>query len=113
MSNAITLASVLDGVPLGIGFDPLICSANHSCDPNASLVFNQPRHEIRALRKIKAGEEILINYIEVTNPFSVRQAELKQNYFFTCQCTKCEKGVNLEADRFLSDQRTWAVNTAN
>ncbi|KAI3343773.1 hypothetical protein F4824DRAFT_20673 [Ustulina deusta] len=101
MSNAITLASVLDGVPLGIGFDPLICSANHSCDPNASLVFNQPRHEIRALRKIKAGEEILINYIEVTNPFSVRQAELKQNYFFTCQCTKCEKGVNLEADRFL------------
>ncbi|TGJ83949.1 hypothetical protein E0Z10_g4796 [Xylaria hypoxylon] len=101
MSNASALSSGLDGVPLGIGFDPLISSANHSCDPNASLVFNQPRHEIRALRNINAGEEIFIPYVEVTNPFSVRQAELKENYFFTCQCTKCKKGANLEADKFL------------
>ncbi|KAI1421675.1 hypothetical protein F5Y12DRAFT_688704 [Xylaria sp. FL1777] len=101
MSNAIPLSSVFDGIPVGIAFDPLISSANHSCDPNASLVFNQPRHEIRALRRIEAGEEIFINYIEITNPFSVRQAELKEGYFFTCQCTKCKKGVNLEADKFL------------
>ncbi|KAI0115891.1 hypothetical protein GGR51DRAFT_366991 [Nemania sp. FL0031] len=101
MSNAFTLASSLDDVNLGIGFDPLICSANHSCDPNATLVFNQPRHEIRALRTIKAGEEIFIKYVEVTNPFSVRQAELKENYFFTCQCAKCTKGASLPADQFL------------
>ncbi|GAW21721.1 hypothetical protein ANO14919_112450 [Xylariales sp. No.14919] len=101
MSNAIALSAGLDGVALGIGFDPLMSSANHSCDPNASLVFNQPGHEIRALRNIKVGEEVFISYIEATNPFSVRQAELKENYFFTCRCTKCKKGVHLEADKFL------------
>ncbi|KAK5629529.1 hypothetical protein RRF57_005244 [Xylaria bambusicola] len=101
MNNAIILSSVFDGVPLGIAFDPLISSANHSCDPNAVLVFNQPRHEIRALRKIKAGEEILISYIEPTNPFNVRQMQLEENYLFTCQCTKCLKGGNLETDEFL------------
>ncbi|KAI0540839.1 hypothetical protein GGR58DRAFT_511335 [Xylaria digitata] len=101
MSNASTLSSVLDGVALGIGFDPLISSANHSCDPNVSLAFNQPRHEIRALKKINAGEEIFVTYIDTTNPFGVRQAELKENYFFTCQCAKCKKGADLEADKFL------------
>ncbi|KAI1743919.1 SET domain-containing protein [Xylaria scruposa] len=101
MNNSFTLSCPLDDIELGIGFDPLICSANHSCDPNASLVFNQPGQEIRALRAIKPGEEIFIRYIEVTNPFSVRQAELQERYFFTCQCTKCQKGVSLEADQFL------------
>ncbi|KAI0486786.1 SET domain-containing protein [Xylaria cf. heliscus] len=101
MNNSFTLSSPLDDVNLGIGFDPLICSANHSCDPNASIVFNQPRQEIRALRAIKPGDEIFIKYVEVTNPFSVRQAELKKNYFFTCQCIKCKKGAGLEADQFL------------
>ncbi|KAJ8116473.1 hypothetical protein ONZ43_g4433 [Nemania bipapillata] len=101
MTNTFILSSPLDDINLGIGFDPLICSANHSCDPNASMAFNQPRHEIRALRTIKAGEEILIKYVEVTNPFNVRQAELKESYFFNCQCTKCAKGASLPADGFL------------
>ncbi|KAI0857215.1 SET domain-containing protein [Xylaria cubensis] len=101
MNNACGLASPLDDVHLGIGFDPLICSANHSCDPNATLVFSQPRQEIRALRVIKPGEEIFIRYTEVTNPFSVRQADLKERYFFTCQCIKCKKGEGLEEDQYL------------
>ncbi|KAJ8128933.1 hypothetical protein O1611_g4700 [Lasiodiplodia mahajangana] len=101
MTNAFTLTSSLDEVNLGIGFDPLICSANHSCDPNASVAFNQPQHEIRALKTIKAGEEIFLKYVDITNPFGVRQSELKQNYFFTCQCAKCTKGASLPADQFL------------
>ncbi|KAI0430333.1 hypothetical protein F5Y09DRAFT_230716 [Xylaria sp. FL1042] len=100
MINAIPLTSVFDAVPLGMAFDPLISSANHSCDPNAHLVFNQPRQEIRALRKIKAGEEIFVSYTDPTNPFGVRQAALQEYYYFTCRCTKCEKGVELEAKRF-------------
>jgi SET and MYND domain-containing protein len=65
------------------------------------MAFNQPQQEIRALRPIKAGEEIFIKYVEVTNPFGVRQAELREAYFFTCQCTKCKKGGNLEEDQFI------------
>ncbi|KAJ2985655.1 hypothetical protein NUW58_g5417 [Xylaria curta] len=101
MNNAFNLSSPLDSVNLGIGFDPLICSANHSCDPNASLAFNQPRQEIRALKTIKAGEEIFIQYVEATDPFNVRQVELKDTYLFTCQCSKCKKGASQETDRFL------------
>lgn len=101
MHNAIILSSVFDGVPLGIAFDPLISSANHSCDPNAVLVFNQPRHEIRALRKIKAGEEILLSYIEATNPSHVRRAQLRDNYLFDCECTTCQNGVNIKTDRLF------------
>ncbi|KAI0200662.1 SET domain-containing protein [Astrocystis sublimbata] len=101
LSNSFTLSSPLDSVALGIGFDPLLCSANHSCDPNAVAAFNQPGHELRALRTIKPGEEIFIKYAEVTNPFGVRQAELKERYFFTCQCAKCQQGVDLEAGQFL------------
>ncbi|KAI1108914.1 SET domain-containing protein [Nemania sp. NC0429] len=99
MSDSSILSSPLDDIPLGIGFDPLLCSANHSCDPNAMLVFNQPWQEIRALKTINAGDEIFIKYVEITNPFSVRQAELRKNYLFTCQCTKCKKGAQLEADQ--------------
>ncbi|KAI1125050.1 hypothetical protein F5Y10DRAFT_15084 [Nemania abortiva] len=101
MSNAFTLSSPLDDVHMGIGFDPLICSANHSCDPNAAVAFNQPGHEIRALKPIKAGEEVFIKYAETTNPLSVRRAELKERYLFTCQCTKCAKGASLPEDQFL------------
>ncbi|KAI1367032.1 hypothetical protein F5Y08DRAFT_102678 [Xylaria arbuscula] len=101
MHNAIPLSSVFDGVPLGIAIDPLISSANHSCDPNAVLVFNQPRHEMRALRKIKAGEEIFLSYIEATNPSHVRQEQLKDCYLFTCKCATCQNGVNVKTDRFF------------
>ncbi|KAI0400365.1 SET domain-containing protein [Xylaria palmicola] len=101
MCNSFVLLSPLDTVNLGIGFDPLICRTNHSCNPNAILVPNQPQEEIRALRPIKAGEEIFIKYVEVSNPFSVRQVELKENHYFTCQCTRCDQGASLEADLFL------------
>jgi hypothetical protein len=101
MSNAFPLVSIFDGIHFGIGFDPLICTTNHSCDPNASLAFNQPRYEIRALKTINAGEEIFIQYTEPTNPLNVRQAQLKAEYLFTCQCTKCRSGV-LEADQYAS-----------
>ncbi|KAI2642724.1 SET domain-containing protein [Xylaria nigripes] len=101
MCNAITLSSPFDNVKLGIGFDPLIGSANHSCEPNAIVVFNQPELGIRALRPIKAGEEILVSYQEATDPFGVRQAGLKDNYHFTCQCIKCKKGAGLETDQLV------------
>lgn len=101
MSNCFDLTSPLDNTKLGIGFDPLMCSVNHSCDPNAAAAFNQPQHEIRALKAIAAGEEIFIKYVEVTNPFGVRQAELKKGYSFTCECPKCKKGVGFTADQYL------------
>jgi SET and MYND domain-containing protein len=100
MSNTISLSGIED-ISLGTGFDPIVCSANHSCDPNTVVVFNQPALVIRALRPIAAGEEIFIKYIDITNPRSVRQAELLDQYYFTCKCSKCEQGATAREDRFL------------
>jgi SET and MYND domain-containing protein len=101
MSNTIQLHSPLDDMKLGIAFDPIICSANHSCEPNTVVVFNQPRILLRAIRPIKKGDEIFMKYVDVTNPFSVRQAELKESYFFSCKCAKCKKGAVWVEDKFL------------
>lgn len=101
MSNTVQLSSPLDDTKLGIGFDPILCSANHSCDPNVVTMFNQPRQLLRALKPIKKGEEITMKYVDVTNPFSIRQAELREAYFFGCKCIKCKKGAVWSEDKFL------------
>ncbi|KAI1492103.1 hypothetical protein F5X96DRAFT_628361 [Biscogniauxia mediterranea] len=101
MCNCFELSSGLDDIHLGIGFDPLVSSANHSCDPNAVQVFNQPETILRAIKPIKKGDEIFLKYTDVTNPFSVRQADLKKTHLFTCQCSKCKQGAVLAQDTFL------------
>ncbi|KAI1075450.1 hypothetical protein F5B20DRAFT_382666 [Whalleya microplaca] len=93
--NTVELSSALDNVRVGSGFDPLICSANHSCEPNAVLIFNQPSVALRALRPIKKGEEILLAYTDVTCPFAIRQANLTEEFSFTCQCPKCKRGLDI------------------
>ncbi|KAK6865263.1 SET domain-containing protein [Apiospora arundinis] len=100
LCNSFILASPVDGVKFGIGFDNTICAANHSCDPNVVMTFLQPKVELRALRPIKSGEEIFVKYVDVTNPMGVRQSELKDTYFFDCKCSKCSKGANSAEDRF-------------
>ncbi len=98
--NSLTLVTpVFD--PLGISFDTLAASMNHSCDPNAVVVFDGPSLSFRALGKIAKEEEITISYVDCTNPYQQRQRELSERYFFTCACSKCQSGRALREDRFL------------
>ena len=92
MTNTLSLSAPYDDLSLGMGFDPIVCSANHSCDPNAVVMFNQPQVVVRALSRISAGEEVFIKYIDTTNPRSVRRAELNESYYFECNCAKCKLG---------------------
>jgi hypothetical protein len=87
--------------PLGLAFDPLTSTANHSCSPNAVIMFDGPKLTLRALDPIKAGQEVLISYIDSSAPFGVRQAELKDQYFFECSCAKCKLGNAAPQDAFL------------
>ena len=90
MTNSLTLVkSTFD--PLGIAFDPLICSANHSCDPNAVVTFDGPIVSLRSLRAIAKDEELFITYVDCTNPFAYRQQELADRYGFVCTCSKCQQ----------------------
>ena len=86
---------------LGLVLDPQVSLINHSCSPNAVTVFDGPRLEVRALDRIKKGEEVLISYIDSSSVFRLRQGELQDRYFFTCQCSKCRLGTSASQDAFL------------
>jgi SET and MYND domain-containing protein len=51
-----------------------------------------PRLSLRALKPIEKDEQICISYIDTTDPCFRRQEQLKENWYFTCRCTKCEHG---------------------
>lgn len=55
---------------------------------------------VKAVRPIKKDEQVFISYIDTTTPYEVRRQELKERYFFDCQCSKCAKGTETPEDRF-------------
>ncbi|KAK9371158.1 hypothetical protein V1509DRAFT_613777 [Lipomyces kononenkoae] len=86
---------------VGLMFDPLVSLVNHSCDPNAVLVFNKNVLLLRAVRPIKEGEEIFISYTDNTMPMPERKKQLRTLYFFDCHCAACrppEVGSGPKAD---------------
>ncbi|KAI0693920.1 SET domain-containing protein [Cerioporus squamosus] len=88
--------------PIGICVAPTVAFANHSCDPNAVIVFprspsassaKEPLLHLVALRDIAAGKEVRISYVDATLPKVLRQRELKEVYGFACQCKLCTRAV--------------------
>ncbi|KAF9458385.1 hypothetical protein BDZ94DRAFT_1226398 [Collybia nuda] len=87
--------------PIGASISPVIALINHSCDPNAVVVFprssdQEPLMQVIALRPIATSEEILTSYIDTTLPKPLRQASLQETYNFFCQCALCRS--SLDAD---------------
>ncbi|GKZ34699.1 hypothetical protein AbraIFM66950_005051 [Aspergillus brasiliensis] len=76
---------------LGVYLHPYAAIFNHSCDHNAAVSFDGPNLHIKALRPIQKGEQIFITYIDVTDPYPIRQANLQSRYYFTCHCSKCTR----------------------
>ncbi|CAN6281733.1 unnamed protein product [Urochloa humidicola] len=88
--------------PLGTGLYPVISIINHSCVPNAVLIFDGRTAYVRALQPIGKDEEVSISYIETAAVTKKRQNDLKQ-YFFTCSCPRCVKVS--EEDALLESYR--------
>ncbi|PWA47292.1 SET domain group 37 [Artemisia annua] len=78
-------------IPLGTGLYPVISIINHSCSPNAVLVFEGRIATVRAVQHIPKGSEVLISYIETAGSTMTRQKALREQYFFPCSCTRCIK----------------------
>lgn len=77
---------------------------NHSCIPNVHHTNNPVLGEetIYTIRDIKAGEELLINYLGPRATYDMRNtriAQLREAYGFTCQCNACTDATG------TSDQR--------
>lgn len=77
--------------PLGTGLYPVISIINHSCLPNAVLVFEGISAVVRAVQPIPAGAEVTISYIETAGSTMSRQKALNENYLFSCTCSRCVK----------------------
>ncbi|XP_048494161.1 histone-lysine N-methyltransferase ASHR1 [Beta vulgaris subsp. vulgaris] len=77
--------------PLGTGLYPVISVINHSCFPNAVLMFEGRTAVVRAVQCIPKGTEVLISYIETAASTMTRQKALKEQYFFSCSCPRCMK----------------------
>lgn len=73
---------------------------NHSCEYNTVVGFDGSVMYAKAIRPIAKDKEVLISYIDATNPYEQRQKELKERYFFTCNCPKCKRGTAPREDRF-------------
>ena len=81
-----------------------ICAANHSCRPNATVVWGAEEvggalvAKLLATRHIAAGEELTFSYIDTEAPLAARRRMLR-DYGFECACEKCaEEAATLEAD---------------
>ena len=73
----------------GTGFYAIQSCANHSCQPNASIQCRDSNIcTIIAKTTIRAGEEVLISYIDEQGPLSERQNALL-DYGFVCSCQLC------------------------
>ncbi|CAH0405774.1 unnamed protein product [Chilo suppressalis] len=72
---------------------PTLALFNHSCDPSVVRYFCGPNVVVRAIKNIKKGEEVSENYgpIFTTVPKEKRQAQLKDQYWFDCNCIPCKE----------------------
>uniref|UniRef100_A0A2P2KVV5 Histone-lysine N-methyltransferase ASHR1 n=1 Tax=Rhizophora mucronata TaxID=61149 RepID=A0A2P2KVV5_RHIMU len=82
--------------PVGTGLYLIVSIINHSCSPNAVLVFEGRSAVVRAVQNIPTGAEVLITYIETAGSTVTRQKTLKEQYFFTCKCPRCIKAGHPE-----------------
>lgn len=78
---------------IGSAIFPISSLMNHSCDPNVVRISYGDVLVVKAIRRIKCGEEILDNYGYnfATQTKEERQLKLQQLYQFKCCCTPCEE----------------------
>jgi len=64
---------------------------NHSCAPNVTRMFNPAKFalELRAVRPIKAGEQVTISYTDMLQSAATRSRHLLQLWHFNCTCSFC------------------------
>lgn len=87
------------------GLLPLLARANHSCVPNTEFHWNQEEglEELRATADIKAGEELVDCYLDLTAEGRISRRErwelLRAGYGFECNCQACSlEGEEREED---------------
>ncbi|XP_072021683.1 SET and MYND domain-containing protein 4-like [Amphiura filiformis] len=90
------MVTTTEQVRLATAVYPTASLMNHSCVPNVIASFHGRQLVVRAIRTIKAGEEILHCYGPYAKHMdtTARRQALQEQYFFTCNCTACESNTD-------------------
>ncbi|KAK9838200.1 hypothetical protein WJX81_008498 [Elliptochloris bilobata] len=64
---------------------------NHACVPNCVVERGRECATITTLRALADGEALSINYIDAQLPRAARRDALRANFFFACDCQRCER----------------------
>ena len=68
---------------------------NHSCLPNVHRAFIGDMMVVRALKDLRAGEEIFMGYTNPARLLGERQKRLRAGYDFDCDCVLCRAEVKV------------------
>eukprot|EP00062_Callorhinchus_milii_P013242 gi/632961137/ref/XP_007896590.1/ PREDICTED: histone-lysine N-methyltransferase SMYD3 isoform X1 [Callorhinchus milii] len=91
---------------VGVGLYPSVSLLNHSCDPNCVIVFEGKQLLLHAVRHIQAEEELTVSYIDVMATSQERQKQLEKQYFFTCDCHRCETR-HKDTEMLAGEEESW------
>ncbi|KAK1946796.1 Histone-lysine N-methyltransferase SMYD3 [Phytophthora citrophthora] len=88
--NAFSLANDMTNEAVGIGLFPNGALFNHDCDPNCVVSFKGREMQVHVVKDVQEGQELTVSYIELLQSTTSRRSELKDSYFFDCECTRCQ-----------------------
>ncbi|CAE7421038.1 SMYD3, partial [Symbiodinium pilosum] len=80
---------------------------NHSCNPNAKLVWKGSQLVLSSLRSISEGEEIFVSYINEIDDVLSRRYFLLEQHGVKCVCSRCQANFSGVGGAVLSG---WLCN---
>jgi len=75
----------------GLGLYPMASFFNHSCLPNVLRIEEGSTLVFKAITDVPANAELCLSYINPDHNYQDRQAQLKEEYYFACDCARCEQ----------------------
>jgi hypothetical protein len=91
-----------ENISVATGLYPVFSLINNDCNPNVCVTFSGALMNVRALREIKAGEEICLFYAGLNEPKHLCRKFLRENYLFDCKCESCELYLGGKPDEKVS-----------
>ena len=80
--NAFSITDARGVTIVGVGIYPAISLLNSSLDPNCVAISIGKQVWVRALKEIKAGDELLINYCDEMSLVDEAKQQYKNGYYF-------------------------------